>query len=163
RRTRRPSGWSTRSASRAAKRWCATTDPSADTQDPPDAGGGNSPGIRGRERMAEGGSGGRSHNSMVTGVPLYAVVSAYRPGVAAERWGATTDPSEDTQDPPDAGGGNSPGILVRESRAEGASRGRSHNSMVTGVPLYAVVIDYLLGVVMWTLIGRFGMRLFLPE
>ncbi|WP_202841420.1 YggT family protein [Luteimonas saliphila] len=35
--------------------------------------------------------------------------------------------------------------------------------MVTGVPLYAVVIDYLLGMVMWTLIGRFGMRLFLPE
>lgn len=35
--------------------------------------------------------------------------------------------------------------------------------MVTGVPLYAVVIDYLLGVVMWTLIGRFGMRIFLPE
>jgi hypothetical protein len=35
--------------------------------------------------------------------------------------------------------------------------------MVTGVPLYAVVIDYLLGVVMWTLIGRFAMRIFLPE
>jgi hypothetical protein len=35
--------------------------------------------------------------------------------------------------------------------------------MVTGVPLYAVVIDYVLGMVMWTLIGRFGMRIFLPE
>jgi uncharacterized protein YggT (Ycf19 family) len=30
-------------------------------------------------------------------------------------------------------------------------------------PLWVVVIDYLLGTVMWTLIGRFGMRLFLPE
>ena len=35
--------------------------------------------------------------------------------------------------------------------------------MVTGVPLYAIVIDYLLGMAMWTLVGRFGMRLFLPE
>ncbi|MGD9945134.1 MAG: hypothetical protein AB7S98_18040 [Burkholderiaceae bacterium] len=35
--------------------------------------------------------------------------------------------------------------------------------MATGVPLFAVVIDYLLGMVMWTLIGRFGMGLFLPE
>jgi hypothetical protein len=25
------------------------------------------------------------------------------------------------------------------------------------------VLDYLLGMIMWTLIGRFGMRLFLPE
>lgn len=31
------------------------------------------------------------------------------------------------------------------------------------IPIWAVVLDYLLGVVMWTLIGRFGMRLFLPE
>ena len=30
-------------------------------------------------------------------------------------------------------------------------------------PIWVIVIDYLLGVVMWTLIGRFGMRLFLPE
>jgi hypothetical protein len=30
-------------------------------------------------------------------------------------------------------------------------------------PLWAIVIDYILGMVMWTLIGRFGMRLFLPE
>jgi hypothetical protein len=30
------------------------------------------------------------------------------------------------------------------------------------VPLWAVVIDYVLGVVMWTLIGRFAMGLFLP-
>jgi uncharacterized protein YggT (Ycf19 family) len=41
--------------------------------------------------------------------------------------------------------------------------GEPRRRMVTGVPLYAVVIDYLLGMVMWTLIGRFGMRLFLPE
>ncbi|MEQ8398224.1 YggT family protein [Thalassobaculum sp.] len=35
--------------------------------------------------------------------------------------------------------------------------------MIEGVPLWAVVIDYILGVVMWTLVGRFGMSLFLPE
>jgi uncharacterized protein YggT (Ycf19 family) len=32
-----------------------------------------------------------------------------------------------------------------------------------GIPLWALAFDYLLGMVMWTLIGRFGMRLFLPE
>lgn len=31
-----------------------------------------------------------------------------------------------------------------------------------GFPLWVVVIDYLLGMVMWTLVGRFGMNLFLP-
>jgi hypothetical protein len=31
------------------------------------------------------------------------------------------------------------------------------------IPLWAIVVDYVLGMVMWTLIGRFGMRLFLPE
>lgn len=30
-------------------------------------------------------------------------------------------------------------------------------------PISVIVIDYILGMVMWTLIGRFGMRLFLPE
>jgi len=35
--------------------------------------------------------------------------------------------------------------------------------MIESIPLWAVVVDYLLGMVMWTLIGRFGMRLFLPE
>ncbi|MGY6709223.1 MAG: hypothetical protein ACXIVF_12955 [Rhizobiaceae bacterium] len=35
--------------------------------------------------------------------------------------------------------------------------------MIEGVPLWAVIVDYALGVVMWTLIGRFGMRIFLPE
>lgn len=29
-------------------------------------------------------------------------------------------------------------------------------------PLWVIVIDYLLGMVMWTLIGRFGMGIFLP-
>lgn len=31
------------------------------------------------------------------------------------------------------------------------------------IPLWALVLDYLLGVVMWTLIGRTAMRIFLPE
>ena len=35
--------------------------------------------------------------------------------------------------------------------------------MVEGIPLWALIVDYLMGMVMWTLIGRFGMRLFLPE
>ena len=30
-------------------------------------------------------------------------------------------------------------------------------------PLWVLAIDYLLGMVMWTLIGRFAMNLFLPE
>jgi uncharacterized protein YggT (Ycf19 family) len=30
-------------------------------------------------------------------------------------------------------------------------------------PLWVLVLDYLMGVVMWTLIGRFGMSIFLPE
>jgi len=35
--------------------------------------------------------------------------------------------------------------------------------MISGIPMWVVVIDYVLGVVMWTLLGRFGMRIFLPE
>ncbi len=35
--------------------------------------------------------------------------------------------------------------------------------MISGIPIWVVVIDYVLGVVMWTLLGRFGMRIFLPE
>jgi len=35
--------------------------------------------------------------------------------------------------------------------------------MTEGIPLWAIATDYVLGMVMWTLIGRFGMRLFLPE
>jgi hypothetical protein len=35
--------------------------------------------------------------------------------------------------------------------------------MIEGIPGWAIALDYVLGMVMWTLIGRFGMRLFLPE
>ena len=35
--------------------------------------------------------------------------------------------------------------------------------MIPNIPVWAVLIDYALGMIMWTLIGRFGMRLFLPE
>ena len=35
--------------------------------------------------------------------------------------------------------------------------------MIEGIPAWVIVIDYILGMIMWTLIGRFGMRLFLPE
>lgn len=35
--------------------------------------------------------------------------------------------------------------------------------MTTELPMWAVALDYVLGMIMWTLIGRFGMRIFLPE
>lgn len=35
--------------------------------------------------------------------------------------------------------------------------------MLDAFPIWAIVIDYVFGVVMWTLIGRVGMSLFLPE
>lgn len=35
--------------------------------------------------------------------------------------------------------------------------------MIEGFPIWVVVIDYVLGMVMWTLLGRFGMNIFLPE
>ncbi len=34
--------------------------------------------------------------------------------------------------------------------------------MLSAIPLWAIVLDYLLGMVMWTLIGRAAMNLFLP-
>ena len=35
--------------------------------------------------------------------------------------------------------------------------------MAEGFPIWVIVSDYLLGMVMWTLIGRFAMSIFLPE
>ena len=35
--------------------------------------------------------------------------------------------------------------------------------MPEAFPLWVIVIDYVLGAIMWTLIGRFGMSIFLPE
>ena len=35
--------------------------------------------------------------------------------------------------------------------------------MIDAFPLWVIVLDYVLGVVMWTLIGRCGMNVFLPE
>lgn len=35
--------------------------------------------------------------------------------------------------------------------------------MVEGIPVWVIIVDYVLGVVMWTLIGRFGISIFLPE
>jgi uncharacterized protein YggT (Ycf19 family) len=35
--------------------------------------------------------------------------------------------------------------------------------MIEGFPIWVIVIDYVLGMIMWTLIGRFGMSVFLPE
>jgi uncharacterized protein YggT (Ycf19 family) len=36
-------------------------------------------------------------------------------------------------------------------------------TMTATIPVWAIAVDYILGMIMWTLIGRFGMRLFLPE
>ena len=35
--------------------------------------------------------------------------------------------------------------------------------MYAAFPIWILVLDYVLGTVMWTLVGRFGMGLFLPE
>ena len=35
--------------------------------------------------------------------------------------------------------------------------------MYEAFPLWLLVFDYVMGAVMWTLVGRFGMGLFLPE
>ena len=35
--------------------------------------------------------------------------------------------------------------------------------MIEGLPVWIVILDYALGMIMWTWVGRFGMRLFLPE
>ena len=35
--------------------------------------------------------------------------------------------------------------------------------MTEAFPLWVIIVDYALGTVMWTLIGRFGMNIFLPE
>ncbi len=35
--------------------------------------------------------------------------------------------------------------------------------MIEGFPVWVVIIDYILGTVMWTLVGRFAMGIFLPE
>lgn len=35
--------------------------------------------------------------------------------------------------------------------------------MLDAFPIWVIVIDYVFGMIMWTLIGRFGMSLFLPQ
>ena len=35
--------------------------------------------------------------------------------------------------------------------------------MADPFPLWVIIVDYVLGVIMWTLIGRSAMRIFLPE
>ena len=35
--------------------------------------------------------------------------------------------------------------------------------MAEAFPIWVIITDYLLGMVMWTLVGRFAMGLFLPE
>ena len=34
--------------------------------------------------------------------------------------------------------------------------------MITGIPIWVIVLDYALGTIMWTLIGRSAMNVFLP-
>ena len=35
--------------------------------------------------------------------------------------------------------------------------------MVANFPIWVLVLDYIMGMIMWTLIGRFGMGIFLPQ
>lgn len=35
--------------------------------------------------------------------------------------------------------------------------------MTEGFSIWVIAIDYVMGMIMWTLIGRFGMGIFLPE
>jgi uncharacterized protein YggT (Ycf19 family) len=35
--------------------------------------------------------------------------------------------------------------------------------MAENFPIWVLILDYVLGMIMWTLIGRFAMRMFLPE
>ena len=35
--------------------------------------------------------------------------------------------------------------------------------MFEGIPIWVILIDYLMGLVMWTLVGRFGMSIFVSE
>ena len=35
--------------------------------------------------------------------------------------------------------------------------------MIEAFPIWVIALDYILGMVMWTLIGRFAMGIFLPE
>src|SRR5690554_1590436 len=62
---------------------------------------------------------------------------------------------------------SSTGAALRPPWGKSGRQGRhqKHRSegMVQGIPLWAVIVDYALGIVMWKLIGRFGMRIFLPE
>ena len=38
-----------------------------------------------------------------------------------------------------------------------------HSSVLIMFPLFIIIVDYLLGMIMWTLIGRFGMSIFMHE
>ena len=35
--------------------------------------------------------------------------------------------------------------------------------MFEGIPIWVILIDYMMGLVMWTLVGRFGMNIFVSE
>lgn len=35
--------------------------------------------------------------------------------------------------------------------------------MFEGIPIWVILIDYAMGLVMWTLVGRFGMSIFVSE
>ena len=35
--------------------------------------------------------------------------------------------------------------------------------MFEGIPIWVILIDYIMGLMMWTLVGRFGMSIFVSE
>jgi len=46
-------------------------------------------------------------------------------------------------------------VISRDSRVQ--------PEMIPALPIWVIAIDYVLGVIMWTLIGRSAMNIFLPE
>jgi len=48
-------------------------------------------------------------------------------------------------------------------RAWAAPEKRMTTFPIEALPLWAVIVDYALGLVMWTLIGRFAFGIFMPE
>jgi hypothetical protein len=56
--------------------------------------------------------------------------------------------------------GPAPDAFVGAAERGGLERRRAE--MITGIPIWAIVLDYVLGTIMWTLIGRAAMNLFQP-
>jgi uncharacterized protein YggT (Ycf19 family) len=52
--------------------------------------------------------------------------------------------------------------MLLQGAAKRGKLGRRRAEMITGIPIWVIVLDYALGTIMWTLIGRSAMNVFLP-